>query len=202
MNRRHRALSDYWFAARFVLDHGRVIWLGRKLHDRCLCHASALPCERAADRSELGQHGGCPLQVLWTDPGGSRGLGVGPFGSEADHGYEFNFHRNRHLAGGTGFQAFGSVSSSCFSRSSPSGFFPRRLPLSPRLLQPPPAISRWPLQFLSGYLIGGGVVPTFIGIMGDTGSFAIGFMVTGTLILLGGILALLLRLPANNGETR
>ena len=47
-----------------------------------------------------------------------------------------------------------------------------------------------------GYLIGGGVVPTFIGIMGDNGSFAIGFMVTGTLILLGGILALLLRLPA------
>jgi hypothetical protein len=49
-----------------------------------------------------------------------------------------------------------------------------------------------------GYLIGGGVVPTFIGIMGDTGSFALGFIVTGTLILLGGTLALLLRLPANN----
>jgi len=53
-----------------------------------------------------------------------------------------------------------------------------------------------------GYLIGGGVVPTFIGIMGDNGSFALGFMVTGTLILLGGILAWLLRLPANSGETR
>jgi NNP family nitrate/nitrite transporter-like MFS transporter len=49
-----------------------------------------------------------------------------------------------------------------------------------------------------GYLIGGGVVPTFVGIMGDSGSFALGFMVTGTLILLGGSLALLLRLPANN----
>jgi NNP family nitrate/nitrite transporter-like MFS transporter len=49
-----------------------------------------------------------------------------------------------------------------------------------------------------GYLIGGGVVPTFIGIMGDTGSFALGFMVTGILILLGGTLASLLRLPANN----
>ena len=33
-----------------------------------------------------------------------------------------------------------------------------------------------------GYLIGGGMIPTFIGIMGDTGSFAFGFMVTGTLI--------------------
>ena len=49
-----------------------------------------------------------------------------------------------------------------------------------------------------GYLIGGGIVPTFIGIMGDTGSFALGFIVTGTLILLGGTLALLVRLPANN----
>ena len=49
-----------------------------------------------------------------------------------------------------------------------------------------------------GYLIGGGAIPTFIGIMGDTGSFAFGFMVTGTLILLGGTLALLLRLSANN----
>ena len=48
-----------------------------------------------------------------------------------------------------------------------------------------------------GYLIGGGVVPTFIGIMGDTGSFAVGFIVTGTMILLGGTLALLLKLPAN-----
>ena len=32
----------------FVLDHGRAVWLGRKLHDRCLCHAAALPCKRAA----------------------------------------------------------------------------------------------------------------------------------------------------------
>ena len=51
-----------------------------------------------------------------------------------------------------------------------------------------------------GYLIGGGLIPTFIGIMGDAGSFALGFIVTGTLILLGGTLALLLRLPANNEE--
>ncbi len=49
-----------------------------------------------------------------------------------------------------------------------------------------------------GYLIGGGAIPTFIGIMGDTGSFALGFIVTGILILSGGTLALLLRLPAND----
>jgi NNP family nitrate/nitrite transporter-like MFS transporter len=46
-----------------------------------------------------------------------------------------------------------------------------------------------------GYLIGGGIIPTFIGIMGDTGDFNHGFMVTGTLILLGSLLAMLLKLP-------
>jgi MFS transporter, NNP family, nitrate/nitrite transporter len=49
-----------------------------------------------------------------------------------------------------------------------------------------------------GYIIGGGAVPTFIGIMGDAGSFAIGFVVTGALILSGGALALLLRLPSRD----
>jgi MFS family permease len=53
-----------------------------------------------------------------------------------------------------------------------------------------------------GYLIGGGIIPTFIGVMGDTGSFARGFMVTGILILLGGTLALSLRLSGNSGKTR
>ncbi|HEY7322348.1 MAG TPA: MFS transporter [Candidatus Binatia bacterium] len=52
-----------------------------------------------------------------------------------------------------------------------------------------------------GYLLGGGLVPTFIGVMGDSGSFARGFMTTGILILLGGILAFLLRLPRNSGKT-
>ena len=49
-----------------------------------------------------------------------------------------------------------------------------------------------------GYLIGGGAIPTFIGIMGDAGSFAAGFIVTGSLILLSGALAIFLRLPANH----
>jgi MFS family permease len=52
-----------------------------------------------------------------------------------------------------------------------------------------------------GSLIGGGVIPTFIGIMGDTGSFAFGFIVTGALILFGGVLALSLRLPANQQKS-
>ncbi|MGH7798368.1 MAG: MFS transporter [Candidatus Binatia bacterium] len=46
-----------------------------------------------------------------------------------------------------------------------------------------------------GFLIGGGAIPTFIGAMGDAGSFASGFTVTGALIAAGALLALLLRLP-------
>jgi NNP family nitrate/nitrite transporter-like MFS transporter len=46
-----------------------------------------------------------------------------------------------------------------------------------------------------GFLIGGGVIPTFIGAMGDAGSFATGFTITGALIAIGGVLALLLKLP-------
>jgi NNP family nitrate/nitrite transporter-like MFS transporter len=46
-----------------------------------------------------------------------------------------------------------------------------------------------------GYIIGGGAIPTFIGIMGDAGSFATGFVVTGLLIAAGGLLSIRLRLP-------
>ena len=53
-----------------------------------------------------------------------------------------------------------------------------------------------------GYIIGGGAIPIFIGIMGDAGSFAIGYIVTGILILSGAGLALLLKLPASNAGSR
>jgi len=46
-----------------------------------------------------------------------------------------------------------------------------------------------------GFLIGGGAIPTVIGAMGDAGSFAAGFTITGALIAFGGALALLLKLP-------
>jgi predicted MFS family arabinose efflux permease len=46
-----------------------------------------------------------------------------------------------------------------------------------------------------GFLIGGGAIPTFIGAMGDSGSFATGFIITGALIASGALLALLLKLP-------
>ena len=49
-----------------------------------------------------------------------------------------------------------------------------------------------------GFLVGAGAIPAFIGIMGDSGSFAWGFSLTGGLILAGGILALALRLPRSN----
>ena len=46
-----------------------------------------------------------------------------------------------------------------------------------------------------GFLIGGGLIPTMIGAMGDAGSFAVGFVITGALIFSGGLLALTLKLP-------
>ncbi len=46
-----------------------------------------------------------------------------------------------------------------------------------------------------GFLIGGGAIPTFIGAMGDAGSFADGLIVTGALIGAGALLSLLLKLP-------
>ena len=46
-----------------------------------------------------------------------------------------------------------------------------------------------------GFMLGGGAIPTLIGMMGDADLFAMGFIVTGSLIASGGILAMLLRLP-------
>ncbi len=48
-----------------------------------------------------------------------------------------------------------------------------------------------------GYLIGGGAIPTFIGIMGDAKLFSIGFVITGALICAGGIVAMSLKLPVH-----
>ncbi len=45
------------------------------------------------------------------------------------------------------------------------------------------------------YLIGGGAIPTLIGIMGDAQWFGLGFLVTGLLITGAGMLALSLNLP-------
>ena len=52
-----------------------------------------------------------------------------------------------------------------------------------------------------GYLIGGGVVPTFIGVMGDAQLFSWGFVTTGVLITAAGVLALSLNLP-DDGNVR
>jgi NNP family nitrate/nitrite transporter-like MFS transporter len=46
-----------------------------------------------------------------------------------------------------------------------------------------------------GSVIGAGVIPTLIGIAGDAGSFALGFVLAGGLIMCGGLFALLLKLP-------
>lgn len=46
-----------------------------------------------------------------------------------------------------------------------------------------------------GFLLGGGAIPTLIGLTGDAGSFAWGFSLVGALIFSGGLLALSLKLP-------
>lgn len=46
-----------------------------------------------------------------------------------------------------------------------------------------------------GFLLGGGAIPVFVGVMGDAGSFGLGFTWVGALILAGAVLALFLRLP-------
>jgi NNP family nitrate/nitrite transporter-like MFS transporter len=53
-----------------------------------------------------------------------------------------------------------------------------------------------------GYLIGGGAVPTFVGVMGDAGLFSWGFVLTGVLITAAGVLALSLKLPDADKEAR
>ena len=53
-----------------------------------------------------------------------------------------------------------------------------------------------------GYIIGGGAIPTFIGAMGDAGSFATGFVATGILIAAGGTVSLGLRLPAPSEKSK
>jgi MFS transporter, NNP family, nitrate/nitrite transporter len=51
-----------------------------------------------------------------------------------------------------------------------------------------------------GFVIGAGVIPTFIGAMGDAGSFATGFTLIGLLIAIGGSFAWLLKLPQTNAR--
>jgi MFS transporter, NNP family, nitrate/nitrite transporter len=46
-----------------------------------------------------------------------------------------------------------------------------------------------------GYVVGGGAIPTVIGLLADAGWFGLGFVTTGVLIFGAGSLALLLRLP-------
>jgi NNP family nitrate/nitrite transporter-like MFS transporter len=46
-----------------------------------------------------------------------------------------------------------------------------------------------------GSIIGGGAIPTLIGLAGDAGSFAAGFVLSGVMMIGGGLLALLLKMP-------
>jgi NNP family nitrate/nitrite transporter-like MFS transporter len=50
------------------------------------------------------------------------------------------------------------------------------------------------------FLLGAGVIPTFIGFMGDAGSFALGIVLVGLFILAGFVLSLYLKLPDDRGR--
>ena len=52
-----------------------------------------------------------------------------------------------------------------------------------------------------GSVIGGGAIPTLIGFAGDAGSFAVGFVLSGSLMIGGGLLALLLKMPEKKDLT-
>ena len=47
------------------------------------------------------------------------------------------------------------------------------------------------------FLVGGGAIPTMIGIMGDAGSFGGGIAIAGGLILIGFILSFYLKIPGS-----
>lgn len=51
------------------------------------------------------------------------------------------------------------------------------------------------------FVFGGGIIPILIGVAGDTGSFSMGIVVAGFLILTGAVLSRLLRAPEEAGET-
>ena len=51
-----------------------------------------------------------------------------------------------------------------------------------------------------GFMVGGGVMPLFIGFMGDRGSFAGGIAIVGALILAGALLAAILKTHPENGR--
>ncbi len=51
-----------------------------------------------------------------------------------------------------------------------------------------------------GMLLGAGAIPMFIGIMGDKGSFALGFILVGVLILTGAVLSFCLKLPSETSK--
>jgi NNP family nitrate/nitrite transporter-like MFS transporter len=49
------------------------------------------------------------------------------------------------------------------------------------------------------FLVGGGLTPTIIGVMGDAGSFTGGIVLVGGMILSGFVICLRLRVPGENG---
>ena len=51
-----------------------------------------------------------------------------------------------------------------------------------------------------GFMIGGGLVPTIIGVLGDAGQFELGFVLLGVFILSGSLLVAFVRLRDHEGK--
>ena len=80
-------------------------------------------------------------------------------------------------------------------------FFPPALAALSRIGSPQTRSLRVSLAIAVSFVLGGGLIPAGIGVIGDMGSFGVGFGAAGGLILLGLILLPGLRLtgpPASN----
>ena len=79
-------------------------------------------------------------------------------------------------------------------------FFPPALAALSRIGSPQTRSLRVSLAFAVAFVLGGGVIPAGIGVVGDMGFFGAGFGAAGGLILLGLILLPGLRLSNPQGD--
>jgi NNP family nitrate/nitrite transporter-like MFS transporter len=81
------------------------------------------------------------------------------------------------------------------------GFFPAGFAALSRIGPPGARNIAVSLTVPAAFLIGGGVVPSFIGLMGDWGAFTLGIALVGGCITAGAVLAYLLKLGTDPGDS-
>jgi NNP family nitrate/nitrite transporter-like MFS transporter len=77
-------------------------------------------------------------------------------------------------------------------------FFPAGFTVLSRIVPPRARNLSVALTMFVGYLIGGGLVPTILGIFGDANRFGLAFVLVGSLIFLGAFL--MLRMDLRDAE--